>query len=73
MYLKCFHPKLNHDNIIEALMMALIAIGGITIYLIYNLYNTILLQHGYRHADGYYILRSFVYLCQQEHQRVINY
>ena len=25
MYLECSHPKLNHDNIIEALMMALIA------------------------------------------------
>ena len=25
MYLECFHPKLNHDNIIEALMMAITA------------------------------------------------
>ena len=24
MYLECSHPKLNHDNIIETLMMALI-------------------------------------------------
>ena len=26
MYLECSHPKLNHDNIIEALMMAVIAL-----------------------------------------------
>ena len=25
MYLECSYPKLNHDNIIEALMMAIIA------------------------------------------------
>ena len=25
MYLECSHPKLNHDNIKEALMMAIIA------------------------------------------------
>ena len=28
MYLECSHPKLNHDNIIQTLMMALIAIRG---------------------------------------------
>ena len=30
-------------------------------------------QHGYRHIDNSYILRSFVYLCLQERQRLINY
>ena len=42
MYLECFHPKFHHDSIIEALMMALIAIRGNSItILIYNFCNTI--------------------------------
>ena len=28
MYLECPHPNLNHDNITEALMVALIGIRG---------------------------------------------
>ena len=38
MYLECSHPKLNHDNNIEALMMAIIAqLRGTSVtILIYN-------------------------------------
>ena len=54
MYLECCHPKFNHDNIIEALMMALIAIRGNSItILIYNFCSTTqLCNYMDRHADN---------------------